>query len=229
MNTRLVEVTIRPPRIATFIDAKDPHWQNTVLRIIEIYSEIWGGAYDIIVPYEYDEKEDILIIPEIFKQVLKIYDPDFLWMYTKEGLDIYLANPKEFYKYLNRLYEEKGVKRKELKEILRSNPWGNNNKQMESLHKELQTKLVDICINPFPDIYEQENKIYGISSLSIPSELNVNLSLDFLKEQCFFIQTLFNNKYLKLIVYSALGKYKPCYKKEFKKRSVMHPSRVDIF
>jgi len=96
VETRLIEVTIRPPRIATFINAKDPHWQDTVLRIIEIYSEIWGGAYNIIVPYEYDGKEDILVIPEIFRLILKKYDPDFLWVYTKEGLDMYLANPKNF-------------------------------------------------------------------------------------------------------------------------------------
>jgi len=217
METRLVKVIIRPPRIATFIDAKDPHWQDTVFRVIEIYSEIWGGAYDIIVPYEYDGKEDMLVIPEIFRLILKKYDPDFLWLYTKAGLDIYLANPKEFYKHLNRLYElhkEQGVKRKELKENLRNQPWGNNGNQMESLHKEIQT-----CVNPFPDIYEQKNKIYKVSSLSIPGESNFDLSPDFLKEQCFFTQTLFNNKYLKLIVYSALGKYKPCHRKEFKNRS----------
>jgi len=115
---------------------------------------------------------------------------------------------------LYELYKEQGAKRKELKENLRNQPWGNNGNQMESLHKEIQT-----CVNPFPDIYEQKNKIYKVSSLSIPGESNIDLPLDFLKEQCFFTQTLFNDKYLKLIVYSALGKYKPCYKKEFKNRS----------
>ena len=91
MDTRLVEVTIRPPRIATFINAKDPHWQNTVLRIIEIYSEIWGGAYDIIVPYEI--KGNNLDILPIFKAILKKYDPDFLGIYKDEQIES-LSNEK---------------------------------------------------------------------------------------------------------------------------------------
>ena len=76
METRLIEVTIRPPRIVTFINAKDPHWQDTVLRIIEIYSEIWGGAYDIIVPYEI--KNNVLFINPVFEAILKKYDPDYI-------------------------------------------------------------------------------------------------------------------------------------------------------
>jgi len=76
METRLVEATIRAPRIATFVKAKDLHWQD-ILRIIETYSKIWGGAYDIIVPYEI--RDDVLSIDQVFKAILKKYDPDFLW------------------------------------------------------------------------------------------------------------------------------------------------------
>lgn len=92
MEAKLVEVTIRPPRIATFIDAHDPYWQDTVLRIIEIYSEIWGGAYDIIVPYEYNNEKGILTIHEILRQILKIYDPDYVFLYEKTFLNLLLSN-----------------------------------------------------------------------------------------------------------------------------------------
>ena len=85
METRLVEATIRAPRIATFVKAKDLHWQDTVLRIIETYSKIWGGAYDIIVPYEI--RDDVLSIDQVFKAILKKYDPDFLCVYPKHQLD----------------------------------------------------------------------------------------------------------------------------------------------
>ena len=80
METRLVEATIRAPRIATFVKAKDLHWQD-ILRIIETYSKIWGGAYDIIVPIR-DKSID-----QVFKAILKKYDPDFLWVYPKHQLD----------------------------------------------------------------------------------------------------------------------------------------------
>ena len=88
METRLVEATIRAPRIATFVKAKDLHWQDIlriIERIIETYSKIWGGAYDIIVPYEI--RDDVLSIDQVFKAILKKYDPDFLWVYPKHQLD----------------------------------------------------------------------------------------------------------------------------------------------
>jgi len=153
VETRLIEVTIRPPRIVTFINAKDPHWQDTVLRIIEIYSEIWGGAYDIIVPYEI--KNNVLFINPVFEAILKKYDPDYI-----------------------RSFPEQGVGTGDL------------------------TGLIDRCINPF------ENTVY-----------NVSLSLNYLKGQCFYVQTPFDDNWLQLIVYSVLGKYKSSYEREFKKHT----------
>lgn len=41
---------VRPPRVATFLDRNDPDWEHTCLQMIQFYSSLWGGQYNIIVP-----------------------------------------------------------------------------------------------------------------------------------------------------------------------------------
>ena len=74
--TRLI---LRPPKIVTFIDENIPNWKKAIVEIIELYSEIWGGALDLIVPYSL--KDDSMVVDEIFVDILRAYDADIYLLY----------------------------------------------------------------------------------------------------------------------------------------------------
>jgi len=73
------KLILRPPKVVTFIDKNIPYWKNAVLKIIELYSEIWGGMYDLIVPYSYNGNK--MHIDDIFLEILKKYDADIYLLY----------------------------------------------------------------------------------------------------------------------------------------------------
>ena len=66
--TRLI---LRPPKLVTFIDENIPNWKKAIVDIIEFYSEIWGGAVDLIVPYSLNG--DCMVVDEIFVDILRAY------------------------------------------------------------------------------------------------------------------------------------------------------------
>lgn len=70
-------ISVRPARVACFIDSNDPNWQAAALNIIEGFSRVWGGAYFIIVPTNGQ------IISDAFWRILLSYDPDYLWASPK--------------------------------------------------------------------------------------------------------------------------------------------------
>lgn len=70
-------ISVRPARVACFIDSNDPNWQAAALNIIEGFSRVWGGAYFIIVP------TDGQTISDAFWRILLSYDPDYLWASPK--------------------------------------------------------------------------------------------------------------------------------------------------
>ena len=74
---KIVHASVRLARVAILIDKADTDWQHTCLRIIEIYSQLWGGAYNIIVP------TDGNTIDEQFWTLLETFDPDHLYRYNK--------------------------------------------------------------------------------------------------------------------------------------------------
>jgi hypothetical protein len=76
-------VSVRPARVACFIDANDQDWQAGALNIIEAFSRVWGGAYFIIVP------TDGQTISDVFWRILLAYDPDYLWVYDSSPEDSY--------------------------------------------------------------------------------------------------------------------------------------------
>lgn len=74
---KIVHASVRLARVAILIDKADTDWQHTCLRIIEIYSQLWGGAYNIIVP------TDGNTIDEQFWTLLETFDPDHMYRYNK--------------------------------------------------------------------------------------------------------------------------------------------------
>ncbi|HWZ81074.1 MAG TPA: hypothetical protein VNW47_00535, partial [Terriglobales bacterium] len=74
------------------VDRADQDWQDTCLRVIEFFSQLWGGAYNLIVP------TDGKTIDERFWTILEAFDPDNLYVYRKSGEDMRLSRPDQFQK-----------------------------------------------------------------------------------------------------------------------------------
>jgi hypothetical protein len=87
---KTVHASVRPARVAILVDKSDQNWEDTCLRAIEFFSQLWGGAYNIIVP------TDGKSIDERFWTILEAFDPDNVYAYRKSGEDIRLSRPEEF-------------------------------------------------------------------------------------------------------------------------------------
>jgi hypothetical protein len=87
---KVVHSSVRPMRVAVLVDAKETQWQDTCLRIIEYYSRLWGGAYNLIIPTDGER------IDERFWGILETFDPDHLVAYRKSGRDLFLSSPDQY-------------------------------------------------------------------------------------------------------------------------------------
>jgi hypothetical protein len=87
---KTILANVRPPRLAVLIDENDSYWRDTCLRVIENCSELWGGAYNIIIP------TDGNTIREEFWELLDFYDPDYFYCYRQSGADLELAAKEKF-------------------------------------------------------------------------------------------------------------------------------------
>jgi hypothetical protein len=93
---RRLHLSLRPARVAVLVQGSDD-WMPLVLRIIEGFSRVWGGAGNILVPVLPGE-----VLPEYFWPVLARFDPDRLgylqptlraWqMADAVGFDAWLAD-----------------------------------------------------------------------------------------------------------------------------------------
>lgn len=97
MNIQNIEyknigASVRTPKVVTFISNKDPYWEHTVMRIIEWYTKIWGGAYNLIIP------TDGKTIDERYWKILERYNPDYLRSYYYAYAELSTANPKRWEK-----------------------------------------------------------------------------------------------------------------------------------
>jgi hypothetical protein len=82
--------SVRPARVACLVHEEDPDWQESCLRVIEFFSRVWGGAYNIIVPT--DGKD----LAPLFWKVLYAYDADYIYYFYKTGIDQKIVHPDEY-------------------------------------------------------------------------------------------------------------------------------------
>lgn len=87
---KTINASVRPGRVAILVDKSDDDWQNTCLRIVENYSGMWGGGYNIIVPSDGNE------IGSAFWTLLEVFDPDYVYRYQKTGKDLLLSTPDQY-------------------------------------------------------------------------------------------------------------------------------------
>jgi hypothetical protein len=93
---KTVHASVRPARVAVLVDREDGEWEHTCLRVVEFFSQLWGGAYNIIVP------TDGKTIDERFWTILEAFDPDNLYVYRKSGEDVRLNTPGKYQKVLDK-------------------------------------------------------------------------------------------------------------------------------
>lgn len=105
INLKQIVTAVRPNRYAVFIDEENLNWQENCERVIEWYSQMWGGAHNFIIPTNGDS------IDNIFWQLLEIFQPDHCNRYIRTLKDLILEDPNEYEK----MYE------KRVRDLLNSN------------------------------------------------------------------------------------------------------------
>jgi len=158
---RSIFTSLRPQKVVTLIDINDEDWIDSSMRVIEYYSQLWGGNYNLIVPT--DGKE----IDDMFMRILREYDPDYIYKYSKSLLDLKYINNKKYREKINIDIKKakkayKGINEFRLAEWVEEQAGISEYEELD-ISEEMKQKLVG-KLNPF---YERDN---FISSHSIHSE-----------------------------------------------------------
>src|ERR1039457_2861176 len=85
-----IDTRARPARVAVLTDTSDPDWRQTIVRIIEFLSSVWGGKHSLIIP------SDGSTIEPLFWTVLEKFSPDYVYFYRKTGRDVQISRPEEY-------------------------------------------------------------------------------------------------------------------------------------
>jgi hypothetical protein len=140
---KTVNASVRPERVAVLIDKSDEEWQDTCLHVIEFFSQIWGGAHNLIVPT--DGKR----IDERFWAILEGFDPDSLYAYRRSGEDLRISKPEQYKTLLDShvatwvtQYGEGGLEhvKEEMDESLRG-AWASEFDISRDLQNEIKVRL----------------------------------------------------------------------------------------
>jgi len=143
LSFKTVHASVRPARVAILVDSSDPDWQHTCLRIVEFYSQLWGGAYNVIVP------TDGISIDERFWSLLEAFDPDYIFRYTKSLEDLALSYPDRYNEILEKQVDasvaQSGFPTRDAAKIdidkrLR-NTWISKFDVAQTLHQEIKARL----------------------------------------------------------------------------------------
>jgi hypothetical protein len=103
LSFKTIFATVRPPRIAVLVPSDDPHWQNTCLRVLEFFSQLWGGHYNIVVP------TDGRSLDSQSWAFLDAFSPDYIYEYQPTGRDVKINEPKKFENWLETQTKEAHV------------------------------------------------------------------------------------------------------------------------
>jgi hypothetical protein len=88
MQALTIAASIRPGRVAVLCDIADPEWMRSCRHILEIFSTLWGGHGNIIIP------TDGKTIQPIFWQILETFDPDHVCEYRPSLRDLEERDPQ---------------------------------------------------------------------------------------------------------------------------------------
>lgn len=206
LSYRTIFTSLRPQKIVTLIDLDDDSWMDSSMRIIEYYSQLWGGNYNLIIPT--DGKK----IDDIFLKILKEYDPDYIYKYSKSLLDLKYINNKEYIEKMSIDIEKAkkatpGIDEFRLAEWVEENAGISEYKEL-IISEELKQKLLEE-LNP---LYERDDFIisHSIGAEQRPSYPLTNI-IEIFKSSGLekIIDFKINDsKVLQLLSYSIVGSAK---------------------
>jgi hypothetical protein len=147
---KTLHASVRLGRVAILVDNTDKDWQQTCLRIIEFFSQLWGGAYNVIIPTDGNQ------IDKRFWTILETFDPDYLYRYGKSGEDVFLSKPAEYNAWLDEQvaaakdsYTTIEAARADVDKHLR-NAWIRSSFQISSeLQNEIKTRLAPFWLEQY--------------------------------------------------------------------------------
>jgi hypothetical protein len=90
METLTISASVRPGRVAVLCDIDDPEWMYSCRNILEVFSWVWGGHANIIIP------TDGKTIQPLFWQILEKFDPDYICEYRPTFRDLEERDPEAF-------------------------------------------------------------------------------------------------------------------------------------
>jgi hypothetical protein len=90
MQTLTISASVRPGRVAVVCDIADPEWMRSCRHILEIFSSVWGGHGNIIIP------TDGNTIQPLFWEILEKFDPDYIYEYRPTLRDLEERDPQAF-------------------------------------------------------------------------------------------------------------------------------------
>lgn len=99
MQTLTISASVRPHRVAVLCDIADLEWRRSCRHILEIFSTLWGGHGNIIIP------TDGKTIQPFFWKILEKYDPDYICEYRPSLRDLEERNPQAFEQIVARQVE----------------------------------------------------------------------------------------------------------------------------
>lgn len=199
---KTLSLAARPARVIILINSGNPDWQDTILRIIEWFSFLWGGAYGLIVPTDGEK------IDSEFWFLMENFDPDYIYYYKKTKLDVKLAKPAEYKEWIER--ETEGFLKKN-PESGREDTIAFIEKQIDHFHIEsfsissaLEAEL-NKRLNPF----EETIPVHWINAASKPHYPLTDLGTAFRSMSnnlTIFSPKIDASKELQLCLYSIVGK-----------------------
>lgn len=77
-NLRYLPIStgVRPAKVAVLVKIDSIYWKSDCLAIIAMFNRTWGGEYNLIIP------TDGNTIDSYFIEILKEYDPDYLYYFV---------------------------------------------------------------------------------------------------------------------------------------------------
>lgn len=90
MQTLTISSSVRPGRIAVLCDIADPEWVHSCRHILEIFSCVWGGHANIILPTDGET------IQPLFWKILEKFDPDYICAYRPTLRNLEERDPAAF-------------------------------------------------------------------------------------------------------------------------------------
>lgn len=144
INNIAINTAVRPPKVAVLINLNDKDWMVSCISIISMFSKMWGGEYNIIIP------TDGKSIHDDFIKILKVYDADYIYYYESTVRQFKYFDVDKF----NTIISKEKIKMDKEGIVRTKEEWENDNSFLNcciyslNIEEELEN-ILDTYTNPF--------------------------------------------------------------------------------